>query len=195
MAKLLGTELSDKAMYQCMQFFWGYGYMEEYKIARLFRDSRIGTIGGGTSEIMREIIAKMVIDDKSYSQAGPKIAPSNGQPAKETIKENNKQSINNTIMSYENTMNTMNEKAKSAQPLGSILKLNFGDQLIVIDGTGSANEVSGEDKEANCTVDVSLEDFNAMLSGDLNPMGAFMAGKMKVKGDPSVAMKLQSLFS
>ena len=55
--------------------------------------------------------------------------------------------------------------------------------------------VSTEDKEANCTVDVSLEDFNAMLSGDLNPMGAFMAGKMKVKGDPSVAMKLQSLFA
>ena len=195
MAKLLGTELSDKAMYQCLQFFGGYGYMEEYKIARLFRDSRIGTIGGGTSEIMREIIAKMVIDDKAYSQAGPKIAPSNEHVAKETIKENNKQSINNTIMSYENTMNTMNEKAKSAQPLGSILKLNFGDQLIVIDGTGGANEVSGEDKEANCTVDVSLEDFNAMLSGDLNPMGAFMAGKMKVKGDPSVAMKLQTLFS
>ena len=197
MAKLLGTELSDKAMYQCMQFFGGYGYMEEYKIARLFRDSRIGTIGGGTSEIMREIIAKMIIDDKSYSQAGQIIPQSNGQQSKikETIKENNKQSIKNTIMSYESTMNTMNEKAKTAQPLGSILKLNFGEQQIVIDGTGEANEVSTEDKEANCTVDVSLEDFNAMLSGDLNPMGAFMAGKMKVKGDPSVAMKLQSLFA
>ena len=55
MAKLLGTELSDKVMYQCLQFFGGYGYMEEYKMARMFRDSRIGTIGGGTSEIMREI--------------------------------------------------------------------------------------------------------------------------------------------
>ena len=35
----------------------------------MFRDSRIGTIGGGTSEIMREIIAKMVIDDKSYQKS------------------------------------------------------------------------------------------------------------------------------
>ena len=43
--------------------------MEEYKMARMFRDSRIGTIGGGTSEIMREIIAKMVIDDKSYQSS------------------------------------------------------------------------------------------------------------------------------
>ncbi|MAP02057.1 MAG: acyl-CoA dehydrogenase, partial [Flavobacteriales bacterium] len=62
-------------------------------------------------------------------------------------------------------------------------------------GTGEANQVSSDDKDANCTVDVSLDDFKAMLSGDLNPMGAFMAGKMKVKGDPSVAMKLQQLFS
>ena len=38
-------------------------YMEEYKAARIFRDSRIGTIGGGTSEIMREIIAKTVINN------------------------------------------------------------------------------------------------------------------------------------
>lgn len=69
MAKLLATELSDKVMYQCLQFFGGYGYMEEYKMARMFRDSRIGTIGGGSSEIMREIIAKMVIDDVAYKAA------------------------------------------------------------------------------------------------------------------------------
>ena len=76
--------------------------MEEYKIARLFRDSRIGTIGGGTSEIMREIIAKMIIDDKSYTQAGKTMLPTNGQRSKtkETSKEeNNNQSIKNTIMS------------------------------------------------------------------------------------------------
>ena len=69
MAKLLSTELSDRVMTQCLQFFGGYGYMEEYKMARMFRDSRIGTIGGGSSEIMREIIAKMVIDDVAYKSA------------------------------------------------------------------------------------------------------------------------------
>jgi alkylation response protein AidB-like acyl-CoA dehydrogenase len=46
--------------------FGGYGFMEEYKIARMFRDSRLGTIGGGTSEIMREIIAKDVVDGVNY---------------------------------------------------------------------------------------------------------------------------------
>ncbi|MCP4439948.1 MAG: acyl-CoA dehydrogenase [Aureispira sp.] len=66
MAKLMATELSDKVMTECLQCFGGYGFMEEYKIARMFRDSRLGTIGGGTSEIMCEIIAKMVMDDVNY---------------------------------------------------------------------------------------------------------------------------------
>lgn len=69
MAKLLGTELCNKVADQCLQFFGGYGYMEDYKIARVFRDARIGTIGGGTSEIMREIIAKMIIDGQEYQES------------------------------------------------------------------------------------------------------------------------------
>ncbi len=68
MAKLLSTELADQAIYKCLQFFGGYGFIEDYKIARMFRDSRIGTIGGGSSEIMREIIAKMVIDEVKYQK-------------------------------------------------------------------------------------------------------------------------------
>lgn len=63
MAKLLSTELADTVAYECLQFLGGYGYTEEYKAARMFRDSRLGTIGGGTSEIMCEIIAKMVIGE------------------------------------------------------------------------------------------------------------------------------------
>lgn len=68
MAKLLSTELSDKVMTECLQCFGGYGYMEEYKMARMLRDSRLGTIGGGTSEIMCELIAKMVVDDVDYKR-------------------------------------------------------------------------------------------------------------------------------
>ena len=66
MTKLLSTELSDKVMTECLQCFGGYGFMEDYKMARMFRDSRLGTIGGGTSDIMRELIAKMVVDEVSY---------------------------------------------------------------------------------------------------------------------------------
>ncbi len=69
MAKLTATKMSDDVMYQCLQLLGGYGYMEDYPMARLFRDSRLGPIGGGTSEILREIIAKIVIDNKSYKPA------------------------------------------------------------------------------------------------------------------------------
>ena len=65
-SKLLSTKMADKVIYQCLQFLGGYGYMEDYPMARLLRDSRLGPIGGGTSEILREIIAKIVIDKKEY---------------------------------------------------------------------------------------------------------------------------------
>ncbi|MDO8519939.1 MAG: acyl-CoA dehydrogenase family protein [Deltaproteobacteria bacterium] len=58
MAKLYTTELANKVANECVQIFGGYGYMEEYDISRMFRDLRLITIGAGTSEIMREIIAK-----------------------------------------------------------------------------------------------------------------------------------------
>ncbi|TXE15758.1 acyl-CoA dehydrogenase [Psychroserpens burtonensis] len=68
-SKLRSTKMSDEVIYQCLQFLGGYGYMEEYPLARLARDSRLGPIGGGTSEILREIIAKMVLDNKDYKPA------------------------------------------------------------------------------------------------------------------------------
>mgnify|MGYP000070715663 CR=1 FL=1 len=69
MAKLVATQLSDKVCYECMRIFGGYGYMESYPMARLLRDSQLGTIGGGTSEILCEIISKMMIDTKAYKAA------------------------------------------------------------------------------------------------------------------------------
>ena len=68
MGKLIVTELHEKISTQCLQFFGGNGYTEDYPMARMFRDSRIGTIGGGTSEIMREIIAKVIIDEVRYEK-------------------------------------------------------------------------------------------------------------------------------
>ncbi len=69
MAKLKSTKVADEAIYSCLQMLGGYGYMEEYPLARLLRDSRLGPIGGGTSEIMREILAKMIIDKRNYEPA------------------------------------------------------------------------------------------------------------------------------
>jgi acyl-CoA dehydrogenase len=58
MAKVAATEADVKAADQSLQIHGGYGYMMEYPIQRAWRDARLGPIGAGTNEIMREIIAK-----------------------------------------------------------------------------------------------------------------------------------------
>ena len=60
MAKLFAGELIQRVVYDCQQFHGGMGYVVETPVARAFRDVRLITIAGGTSEIMKEIIAKIV---------------------------------------------------------------------------------------------------------------------------------------
>jgi alkylation response protein AidB-like acyl-CoA dehydrogenase len=60
MAKLFAGDLAQRVAYDCMQLHGGAGYMADYDISRSFCDVRLITIGGGTSEIMKEIIAKVV---------------------------------------------------------------------------------------------------------------------------------------
>jgi len=61
MAKNFSCMVSDKVTYDAVQIHGGAGYMREYLVERLYRDSRILSIGGGTQEIMKEIIAKQII--------------------------------------------------------------------------------------------------------------------------------------
>ena len=65
-SKLKSTKMADDVAYNCLQFLGGYGYIEDYPMARLLRDSRLGPIGGGTSEILKEILAKIIVDKKIY---------------------------------------------------------------------------------------------------------------------------------
>jgi acyl-CoA dehydrogenase len=58
MAKLLTQRSAFEVMDTCLQLHGGAGYMREYEIERMARDARLGPIGGGTDEIMREILAK-----------------------------------------------------------------------------------------------------------------------------------------
>ena len=68
MAKLFTSELAKRVADGCLHFFGGFGYIEDYPICRIYRDARVGTIAGGTSEIMKEIISKIVVDGAAYQK-------------------------------------------------------------------------------------------------------------------------------
>ena len=59
-AKLYGSELQGRVIDECVQLHGGAGYMDEYRISRMYRDARISRIYAGSSEVMREIIARSI---------------------------------------------------------------------------------------------------------------------------------------
>jgi acyl-CoA dehydrogenase len=67
-AKLLTSELEGRVMDECVQFHGGAGYMEEYRISRMYTDARISRIFAGTSEIMKEIIGRSLgLDERKLN--------------------------------------------------------------------------------------------------------------------------------
>ena len=98
-------------------------------------------------------------------------------------------------MSLESVTNTIKERVGDDAGLGATLKFDMGDDGVVfIDAKSTPNTVSNDNRDADCTVGLSLDDLQAMLAGDLAPTTAFMSGKLRVEGDMGVAMKLQSLM-
>lgn len=97
-------------------------------------------------------------------------------------------------MNTEAVLAAIQTQANNIAPLGASIKFKLDDQAILIDGKGDSNVVSTDDVEADCTVSMAYSDFIKLRDGDLNPMMAVMSGKIKVKGDMSLAMKLQSLL-
>lgn len=89
----------------------------------------------------------------------------------------------------------LDEQAQNIDPIGATIKFAIDDHNVYIDGTGDTNVVSQSDAEADCTISTSVETLMKLKSGDLNPMMAVMGGKVKIQGDMSLAMKLQSLLS
>lgn len=83
---------------------------------------------------------------------------------------------------------------KQAWLPGKRVKLDFGDQgVVMLDG--QANAVTEQDGEADTTIKVDWADWEAMASGQLDGMTAFMQGKLKVEGDMSNAMQLQGVLA
>lgn len=87
------------------------------------------------------------------------------------------------------------EKLGTESGLGKIVKLDFGgDGKILINGAAVPNTVTNEDGDADATIQVNIDDFKSIASGALDPMMAFMTGKMKIQGDMGVAQRLAPLL-
>ncbi len=78
--------------------------------------------------------------------------------------------------------------------LKATVNIDFGEGVVHLDDTVSPTAISNDQKEAECTIKIDLPNFEKLVSGDLNPMMAFMTGKMKVDGDKGVAMKMSGMF-
>jgi alkylation response protein AidB-like acyl-CoA dehydrogenase len=61
MAKLFATEIAVENALEAIQVHGGYGYLKEYPVERYLRDSKLGTIGEGTSEVQRLVIARQLL--------------------------------------------------------------------------------------------------------------------------------------
>jgi butyryl-CoA dehydrogenase len=61
MAKLFASEAAERAAYKALQIHGGYGYSREYPVERIYRDQRLCSIGEGTSEIQRLVIARQIL--------------------------------------------------------------------------------------------------------------------------------------
>ena len=99
-------------------------------------------------------------------------------------------------MTNEEIATKMSEALDSSGGLSKSVKFDFGTDGAVFAHDKAAKALpADEDTDADCTITVSKEDFGKLAAGELDPMMAFMGGKLKVSGDMSVAMGLQSIFS
>ncbi|MFO7952831.1 MAG: SCP2 sterol-binding domain-containing protein [Bacillota bacterium] len=105
---------------------------------------------------------------------------------------------------FKEILDNLNKKIEEAEPsklkgVSAVYQFDLtGDNggvfhVVVDDGTPTV--VESEHENPNITITMAADDFNDLLDGKLNATSAFMAGKLKVKGDMSLAMKLQNLLS
>ena len=185
MAKLFATEVAKKVADECLQVFGGYGYMEEYPIARIYRDARVGTIAGGTSEIMREIISRILIDREDFAGGQEKLHHS--QQATETP-----QSARELLMTLPKRYRP--EKDPDYQTVIHFqLKGKDGGKFSVIIENQQCRVQEGWVGEARCVVETKSDTYVKIETGRMNPQMAFALRKIKISNVPEL-MKFTQMF-
>lgn len=171
MVKLLCTELSKRIVDYCFQIFGGYAFMEEYPIARAFRDTRISTIVGGTSEIMCEILSKIIVDDVKYSKVYQDTDEADSNAAPLTAKA---------------IIESIPDRFKKDKVNGTSLTVNFdisgddGGQYSVVIADQACALHEGLNEAADCTISATDEVYRDVETGKINPEMAVMSGQLKV---------------
>lgn len=174
MAKLVSTELGKRVADECLQFFGGYGFMEEYPAARFYRDARAATITAGTSEVMREIIAKVMVDGvvqlppEDPAELERRAVPADPEGSVETL------------------MRSLPERLRSSGARGWNATFHYRIQgahkpewTVSVD-RGACRVDEGLRASPDCVVEMSQETYLGLEAGTLDPRSAFLSGRVKV---------------
>ena len=84
-------------------------------------------------------------------------------------------------------------EGKDLSVLGGSVKFVVDENVVLIDGV--TGEISSNDIEATCTISTDADTMQSIMDGSSSPQAAFMTGKLKVAGDMSIALKVQSVIS
>ncbi len=206
MAKLLATELNKKVADECLQFHGGFGYVEEYPIERFFRDARASTIVAGTSEIMREIVAKSRIDGVTFGPVAARDGegrepkrPGEPEPQTPSVRDRPPEPVSEAVAKSTVSPDAVTAlfhglpgrlRADKAEGWNATFHFRLResarpDWTVVVNG--SVCEVhEGIHGVPNCTVQSTEKVFLELEAGERNPETAFLMGKIKVSNVPEM---------
>lgn len=94
-------------------------------------------------------------------------------------------------MDLQQCTEALRAKVGADSGLAATLKFDCGaDGVVFIDGAATPNTVDNDNREADCTISITLDNLSALVSKELEPVTGFMTGRFTVAGDMSVAMRL-----
>jgi acyl-CoA dehydrogenase len=189
MAKLVATELGKRVADQCLQMYGGYGFMEEYPVSRFYRDARAATIAAGTSEIMREIIARLLWEETAETQPrqppAPRPAPAKDRPAPEKPSSPafDLSAIPRTVEGLITSLPARLKPGKTADWATTfhyrIKDAAKPEWTVTIEGD-RCEVKEGLAGKPDCFVEMKEATYIGIETGAMNPQAAFMMGKVKI---------------
>jgi putative sterol carrier protein len=141
-----------------------------------------------SSSLKRSAVSVKRLEDSEYAKTLSRHGrPSEGTPDKS-------ESDHLAKFALREITAKMREGAAKKSAFGNTVKFSTDQGVIFIDGNKHPPVITNDDRPADCTIRMDLNDFAGLLGGTLDGMTAFMTGKMKIEGDMGVAMKLQNIL-